>query len=132
MAWVYILKCADDSYYTGSTLDLQLRVWQHNFGDEGVGANYTRKRRPVSVVFSQHYALVEDAFAAEKRIQGWSRAKKLALIEGRFDDLPALSRSRGPSTSSGTGPNTGPGPNTGTGLNSGPEARSETQAARGR
>jgi putative endonuclease len=103
MAWVYILKCSDGSYYTGSTLNLELRLWEHNKGDEGVGANYTRKRRPVKLVFAEEYERVEDAYEREKQIQGWSRAKKLALTEGRFDDLSALSRGRGPSTSSGSG-----------------------------
>jgi putative endonuclease len=102
MAWVYILQCSDGSFYTGSTLDLELRVWQHNFGTPGEGANYTRTRRPVTVMFAQEYERVEDAFALEKQIQGWGRAKKMALIEGRFSDLPELSRS-GPSTGSGTG-----------------------------
>jgi putative endonuclease len=102
MAWVYILECSDGSYYTGSTTRLELRLWEHNFSDEGVGANYTRKRRPVTLVYSSEYERIEDAFAAEKQIQGWSRAKKMALIQGRFDDLPGLSRSRAPSTGSGT------------------------------
>src|SRR5580698_8169714 len=103
MAYVYIVECSDGSFYTGSTLDLEQRIWQHNYGDDGVGANFTRKRRPVKLVFSESFDRVDDAFAVEKRIQGWSRAKKLALIEGRLDDLPALSRGRGPSTGSGTG-----------------------------
>ena len=108
MAWVYILECSDRSFYTGSTVDLERRVWEHNFGGEGVGANYTRKRRPAKLVFSEHYANVEDAFTVEKQVQGWSRAKKLALIESRFVDLPTLSRRRGPSTSSGTSSPSGP------------------------
>ena len=103
MAWVYILECSDGSFYTGSTVDLELRMWEHNYGDEGVGANYTRKRRPVVLVFSEEYERIDNAFAREKQVQGWSHAKKLALIEGRFDDLRALSKPRGPSTSSGTG-----------------------------
>ncbi len=89
MAWVYILSCADGSYYTGSTFDLQRRLWQHN---EGLGANFTRTRRPVTLAFAAETDSVAVAFAWEKQIQGWSRAKKLALIEGRLADLPALSR----------------------------------------
>ncbi|HEX4058321.1 MAG TPA: GIY-YIG nuclease family protein [Galbitalea sp.] len=117
MAWIYIVKCADGSFYTGSTQDLELRLWQHNHGDVGVGANFTRKRRPVVLVFSEQFDNVVDAFAAEKQIQGWSRAKKLALIEGRVGDLPQLSRS-GPSTSSETGPGSCPSTSSGAGTGS--------------
>ena len=96
MAWVYILRCADGSFYTGSTVDLKRRVAEHN---EGLGANFTRKRLPVVLVYCEEADSVEACFVREKQIQGWSRAKKLALIEGRLGDLPALSRH---STSSGT------------------------------
>jgi putative endonuclease len=89
MAWTYILECADGSLYVGSTTDLERRVSQHNLG---LGAAYTRlrRRRPVRLVWAAEYARVEDAFFYEKQIQGWSRAKRLALIEGRFGDLPDL------------------------------------------
>ena len=90
MAWVYIVECSDGAYYTGSTLDLDVRIWQHNETD--FGANFTRKRRPVKLVFSAWSDSVDVAFAWEKKIQGWSHAKKRALIEGRFADLPGLSR----------------------------------------
>ena len=92
MPWIYILKCCDGAYYTGSTVDLPLRVAQHN---AGFGANFTRKRLPVEVVFAEESESVELAFRREKQIQGWSRAKKEALIEARWDDLPALSRRPG-------------------------------------
>jgi len=88
MAWVYILRCADDSYYVGSTVDLDRRVWQHQ---EGLGAAYTRRRRPVTLVWSADFDRVDEAFAFEKRVQGWSRAKREALIDGRFEDLGWLS-----------------------------------------
>lgn len=97
MAWVYILECADGSYYTGSTFDLQRRIWEHN---EGLGANFTRKRRPVQLVFAEESESVEVAFQREKQIQGWSRATKRAVVEGRFTDLPHLSQ-RSPSSASG-------------------------------
>jgi putative endonuclease len=93
MAWVYILECADGAFYTGSTVDLERRLVQHN---DGEGANSTRKRLPVKIVFVAETDNVEEAFGWEKRIQGWSRAKKLALIEGRWTDLPGLSRRRTP------------------------------------
>ncbi|MEY2847844.1 MAG: hypothetical protein RI885_509 [Actinomycetota bacterium] len=94
MAHVYILECADGSFYTGSTLDLEARLWQHQ---RGLGANFTRARLPVSVAFVEWTDDIEAAFHREKQIQGWSRAKKIALIEGRHHELPALSR---PSASS--------------------------------
>ena len=87
---VYLLRCADGSYYVGSTRDLERRVWQHNGPDEG--AAYTRSRQPVTLVWSGEYESIAEAFAMEKRIQGWSRAKREALVRGDFHLLPALSR----------------------------------------
>jgi len=97
MAWMYILECADGSFYVGSTVDLDGRVWQHN---EGLGAAYTRprRRRPVKLVFAADFARIDEAFAFEKKVQGWSRAKRIALIENRWDDLPALAQRRQRST----------------------------------
>lgn len=89
MAWVYILECRDGSFYTGSTLDLERRLGEHN---EGLGANFTRERLPAQLVFCEESESVETAFHREKQIQGWSRAKKSALIEGRMADLPYLSQ----------------------------------------
>jgi putative endonuclease len=94
MPFTYILRCADGSLYVGSTRgDIQLRVAQHN---AGTGAVYTACRRPVELVWSAEFERVTEAFALEKRVQNWSRAKRLALIEGRYADLPALSRSKRP------------------------------------
>ena len=90
MPFTYILRCADGSYYVGSTTNLELRLAQH---DAGEGARYTTTRRPVELAWAHETQLVDDAFALEKKIQGWSRAKREALIDGRFDDLPWLSRS---------------------------------------
>jgi len=89
MAWTYILECADGSLYVGSTTDLERRVSQHNLGE---GSAYTRlrRRRPVRLVWAAEFGRVEDAFHYEKQIQGWSRAKRIALIEGRIGDLPDL------------------------------------------
>ena len=86
--FMYILKCADDSYYTGSTVDLECRLAQHQSGE---GANHTRKRLPVVLVYYEEYQSIVDAFYREKQVQGWSRKKKEALIENRPDDLPLLS-----------------------------------------
>ena len=93
MAWTYILECADGSFYVGSTIDLERRISQHNLGE---GASYTkpRRRRPVRLAWAADFARVDDAFFYEKRIRKWSRAKRIALIEGRYGDLPALARGR--------------------------------------
>jgi putative endonuclease len=87
MPFVYILRCSDDSYYVGSTWDLERRVGEHNLG---LGAAYTRRRRPVRLVWSAECDRVSDAYAIEKQIQGWSRAKRQALIDGRTDLLTGL------------------------------------------
>ena len=92
MAWTYILRCRDGTYYVGSTTDLDVRVLQHQ---EGLGAAYTRKRRPVVLVWAGEFERVEEAFAFEKQVQGWGRRKGEALIAGEFDLLPLLaSRSK--------------------------------------
>jgi len=90
-AWLYILKCADGSYYTGSTNDLDLRVTQHIRGE---GCIYTRNRLPVELVYSEEFQSEHEAFLRERQVKGWSRAKKEALIRGDFDALVILSRSR--------------------------------------
>ncbi|MFT3862430.1 GIY-YIG nuclease family protein [Micropruina sp.] len=93
MASVYILQCADGSFYVGSTTDVDLRLEQHQ---RGLGAAYTRRpgRRPVELVWTPDCDSVGEAFQLEKQIQGWGRAKRIALIEGRFRDLPELARGR--------------------------------------
>ena len=87
MAWTYILRCVDDSYYVGSTIDLDQRLSEHNLG---LGAVYTRKRRPVVLVWSAEFERIEEAFAFEKQVQGWSRRKREALITGELGLLPTL------------------------------------------
>ena len=94
-AWVYILKCADGSYYTGSTNDLALRLAQHQAGEGGV---YTRSRLPVELVFGQEFPSEHQAFLRERQVKGWSRAKKEALIRGDFDELVRLAKSSGASS----------------------------------
>jgi len=89
MPHVYILRCADGSYYTGSTVNLEQRLETHRLG---IGANYTRDRLPVELVWSSETARIEEAFRWEKRIQGWSRAKKELLIAGRYEELRGWSR----------------------------------------
>jgi putative endonuclease len=87
--YVYILECRDGSYYVGSTWDLERRLGEHQ---TGLGAAYTRRRRPVRLVWSAWYNRVADAYAFEKQVQGWGRAKRQALIEGRLGDLGQLAR----------------------------------------
>ena len=83
--YLYILECSDGSYYTGSTIDLQKRINEHH---NGQGANHTKKRLPIKLVYVEEYLNIATAFEREKQIQGWSRAKKEALITGDFDALP--------------------------------------------
>jgi len=86
---MYILECADGSYYTGSTWDLDRRLREHQNGE---GANHTKKRLPVKLVYYEEYARVEDAFHREKQVQGWSRRKKEALMAGSREKLIEFSR----------------------------------------
>ena len=86
---MYILECADGSYYVGSTRSLHGRFEQHL---AGTGCEYTKRRLPVKLVFAGEFERISEAFAFEKQVQGWSRAKRLALIQGRYTDLPELSR----------------------------------------
>lgn len=65
--YTYILQCADGSYYTGSTKDLDIRIAQHQSGE---GANYTAKHLPVKLVYFEEYGRIDEAFYREKQIQG--------------------------------------------------------------
>ena len=89
MPYVYILNCSDGSFYTGSTWDVEKRLWEHQTGN---GADYTRKRLPVELVFCEFFERIDEAFEREKQIQGWSRRKKLALINSNEADLVAFSK----------------------------------------
>ena len=86
---MYILICSDGSYYTGSTKDLDLRLDQHQAGE---GANHTTKNLPVSLIYAEEYPRIDWAFDREKQVQGWSRKKKEALIDGKLEDLPELAK----------------------------------------
>ena len=88
--YAYLLRCNDSSYYAGHTDDLELRIAQHQSGALG---GYTAKRLPVVLVWSESFPTRDDAFAAERRIKGWSRAKKEALIAGDWALISRLSRS---------------------------------------
>ena len=87
--FLYILECSDGTLYVGSTRNVEHRLDQHQSGN---GSRYTRPRRPVRLVYQQEFPNIGEAYAAERRLHGWSRAKRSALVEGRFDLLPELSR----------------------------------------
>ncbi len=87
--FMYILKCHDGSYYTGSTVDLRGRILQHQRGE---GSRYTKRRLPVELVYYEEYDRIGDAYFREKQIKGWNRRKKEALIKGDYESLPKLSR----------------------------------------
>lgn len=88
--YTYILLCVDGSFYTGSTNDLECRMKEHQAGE---GANHTRKRLPVELVYWEVYPRIDLAYNREQQIKGWSRDKKIALIKGRNGDLPELAKS---------------------------------------
>lgn len=84
--WVYILRCSDGSYYTGHSKgdSLERRIIEHQ---TGFGADWTKRRRPVELMWSDWCSELDDALSMEKRIKGWTRAKKEALMAG---DLAAI------------------------------------------
>ena len=92
-ASVYMLRCADGSYYIGSARrGLERQLSEHNSGTYG---GYTSKRLPVELVWSEHFLDITDAIAVERKIKGWSRAKKEALIRGDFESLRSLAKRAG-------------------------------------
>lgn len=85
--YMYILECADGSFYTGSTNNLELRLIQHQNGE---GSNHTKKRLPVKLIYYEEFQRIDFAFYREKQIQGWSRKKKEALMNGVYVELNKL------------------------------------------
>jgi len=100
MFWVYILHCADNSYYTGHTDNLETRIAEHTLGNID---GYTSKRLPVKLIWSQECETREEALSAERQIKGWSRKKKEAMICGDWEEVSRLAKNKSshPSTSSG-------------------------------
>jgi putative endonuclease len=88
-----MLRCADGSFYVGSATgdDLSRRITEHQ---TGAYPGYTSTRRPVTLVWSEHFDRITDAIAAERQIKGWSRAKKRALIRGAWDEIKLLAKRR--------------------------------------
>src|SRR5712671_5765420 len=94
-AFVYMLRCSDGSFYVGSATgdDLSPRIDQHNAG--AFPDSYTWTRRPVTLIWSEHFDRITDAIAAERQIKGWSRAKKTALANGEWNKVRRLAKRRG-------------------------------------
>lgn len=92
LSYIYILLCADNTYYTGVTSDLYGRLDKHH---SGIFRNsYTAGRRPLELVFYAEFTDINNAISKEKQIKSWSRAKKEALIEGRYEELPNLAKKK--------------------------------------
>jgi len=89
--WAYMLHCADRSFYVGHTDDLDVRIATHMSGEFG---GYTSTRLPVTLVWCDEFPSRYEALSAERRIKGWSRAKKLALIRGDWPLISKLARNR--------------------------------------
>jgi len=95
--WVYILQCADDSYYTGHTDNLEKRIAEHHAG--AITTCYTHKRRPLQLVFSQDFPTREEALASEQQIKGWGRKKKEAMMRGDWAEVSRLAKSKSTNSS---------------------------------
>jgi putative endonuclease len=92
MAFVYMARCRDGSYYVGSTrATLEHRIAEHN---AGIYPGFTTIRRPVQLVWHQEFQRITDAIEAERQLKGWSRAKKEALIRGDYAAISLLARRR--------------------------------------
>ena len=95
--YVYILKCADSSYYTGMTNNINRRLLEHQ---NGINREcYTYKKRPVALVFYTEFNEVLQAIAFEKQVKGWSRKKKEAIIKDKWEDLKKLAEFKNKSNS---------------------------------
>jgi predicted GIY-YIG superfamily endonuclease len=90
-AWTYTLRCGDGTYYVGCTTNIDQRLGEHIAGTHG---GYTASRRPVEMIWAAEFPTIDDAISVERQLKGWSRVKKEALVQGDFEDLPGLSRSR--------------------------------------
>lgn len=91
--YVYILRCSDDTYYTGVTNDLERRLWEHQNAEDL--NSYTAKRLPVEMIYYlDFYGHPEEAISFEKQLKKWSKAKKEALMRGDIEDLKELAHCR--------------------------------------
>ena len=89
MPYIYMLKCADGSYYVGQTTNIEKRLAEHQ---NGTYQGYTSSRRPVTLMWHEHVQTDDDAFRLERKLKGWTRAKKEALIAGDFTQLHQIVR----------------------------------------
>ena len=97
--WTYMLHCRGGLFYVGHTDNLEHRIDQHITGKT---PGFTRKYQPVTLVWCQEFETRLEALESERRLKGWSRAKKMALIRGDWDEISRLAKTKGgPSTSSG-------------------------------
>lgn len=90
--YVYILRCADNSLYTGITSNFDQRWTQHQEGH--FKGCYTFRRRPLQLAYHLEFSDVIQAILFEKQIKGWSKAKKMALINDDFDTIQILAECR--------------------------------------
>ncbi|WP_420320786.1 GIY-YIG nuclease family protein [Flagellimonas sp.] len=91
-SYVYILRCSDQTYYTGVTSNLEKRILEHKTGKHIKG--YTYLRRPVELVFYAEFSNIRIAIEKEKQLKKWSNAKKEALINGNYESLPNLAKKK--------------------------------------
>ena len=92
ISYVYILKCSDNTYYTGITSNLEQRITEHKLGKHI--ESYTYKRRPIELMFYAEFTDISIAIQTEKQIKKWSKAKKEALINDEFEKLPNLAKKK--------------------------------------
>lgn len=86
---VYILLCSNGEYYVGSTKDIENRLNEHQ---KGRGCGFTKAHLPVTLVYTEEYTTIDQAYKRERQLHGWSRAKKEALISGDIEKLKLLSK----------------------------------------
>ena len=99
MFWTYMIHCRGGMFYVGHTDALERRMAEHH---AGAVPGFTSDRLPVTLIWSETFPSRVEALEAERRIKGWSRAKKLAMIRGNWDEISRLAKAKNrPSTSSG-------------------------------
>ncbi|WP_452221651.1 GIY-YIG nuclease family protein [Lacinutrix salivirga] len=92
LSYVYILECSDNTYYTGVTSNLNKRLIEHKYGKHP--ESYTYSRRPIHLKFYAEFTDINIAISTEKQIKKWSKAKKEAVINNEFENLPNLAKKK--------------------------------------
>ncbi|QXP58651.1 GIY-YIG nuclease family protein [Olleya sp. HaHaR_3_96] len=90
LSYVYILKCSDNTYYTGITSNLNNRLIEHKYGKHP--ESYTYSRRPIKLEFYAKFTDINIAISTENQIKKWSKSKKLALINNEFEKIINLAK----------------------------------------